>query len=209
MEIIRTFDIVSKMLAEYPKEDALAVKRFGKWEKFSTAEYRKLVDYFSYGLLALGVKKGDKIFSVSNNRPEWNIMDMGMSQVGAVHVPVYPNNSDEEYLHILSHSDSRFAFVSSEAFYQKIKPLADATPNVEKVYCIDKVEGADLFDDIIALGEKKPKARSTESHSRQHNGRLPGFNYLYLRNNRTIKRCDAEPQQLFVERKGKFSFITG
>lgn len=157
MEILRTFDIVSRMLADYPKEDALAVKRFGKWEKFSTAEYRKLVDYFSYGLMALGIKKGDKIFSVSNNRPEWNIMDMGMSQVGAVHVPVYPNNSDEEYLHILSHSDSRFAFVSSQAFYEKIKPLADATPGIEKVYCIDKVEGADLFDDIITLGEKNQK----------------------------------------------------
>lgn len=162
MEITRTFDIVSKMLAEYPKADALAVKRNGQWEKFSTADYRKLVDNFSYGLMALGIKKGDKIFSVSNNRPEWNIMDMGMSQVGAVHVPVYPNNSEEEYLHILSHSDARFVIVSSADFYERIAPLAKKTPGVEKVFTIDQVKGVSNFSEIIALGEKNTKADELE-----------------------------------------------
>lgn len=152
MEILRTFDIVSKMLAEFPKEDALAVKRNGQWEKFSTAEYRKLVDDFSYGLLHMGIEKGDKIFTISNNRPEWNIMDMGMSQVGAVHVPVYPNNSDEEYLHILNHSDARLVIVSSELFYEKIKPIAAKVSHVEKIFTIDQVAGAPNMKDILALG---------------------------------------------------------
>lgn len=152
MEIFRTFDIVGKMLAEYPKEDALAVKRNGKWEKFSTVEYRRLVDMFSYGLMAMGIQKGDKIFSISNNRPEWNIIDMGMSQVGAVHVPVYPNNSDEEYLHILTHSDARFVIVSSQDFYEKIAPLVKKSPLVEKVFTFDQVKGAANWREIINLG---------------------------------------------------------
>lgn len=152
MEIFRTFDIVGKMLAEYPKEDALAVKRNGKWEKFSTAEYRRLVDMFSYGLMAMGIQKGDKIFSISNNRPEWNIIDMGMSQVGAVHVPVYPNNSDEEYLHILTHSDARFVIVSSQDFYEKIAPLVKKSLLVEKVFTFDQVKGAANWREIINLG---------------------------------------------------------
>lgn len=154
MEILRTFDIVSKMLANYPKDDALAIKRNGHWEKFSTIEYRKIVDNFSYGLLALGVKKGDKIFTVSNNRPEWNFIDMGMSQVGAVHVPVYANNSEEEYLHILSHSDAKFVIVSSQLLYEIILPLAKITSNIEKVYTIDQVEGASNWNEILKLGEK-------------------------------------------------------
>ena len=154
MEIFRTFDIVGKMLAEYPKEDALAVKRNGKWEKFSTAEYRRLVDLFSYGLLAMGIQKGDKIFTISNNRPEWNIIDMGMSQVGAVHVPVYPNNSDEEYLHILNHSDARFVIVSSQDFYEKIVPLVKESPLVEKVFTFDQVKGAANWQEIIKLGSE-------------------------------------------------------
>ncbi len=153
MEILRTFDIVSKMLDQYPKDDALAVKRNGIWEKFSSALYKKLVDDFSYGLLQMGIKKGDKIFTISNNRPEWNIMDMGMSQIGAVHVPVYPNNSDEEYKHILEHSDARLVIVSSQAFYDKIKPLADKTPNIEKLFTIDRVAAANNIHEIFKLGE--------------------------------------------------------
>ncbi len=154
MEINRTFDIVGNMLANYPKKDALAVKRNGQWETFSTAEYRENVDNFSYGLLAMGVKKGDKIFTISNNRPEWNMMDMGMSQVGAVHVPVYPNNSDDEYLHILSHSDARYVVVSSAVFYEKIAPLVAQTPTVEKVFTIDQVNGAANWSEILKLGKE-------------------------------------------------------
>ncbi len=153
MEILRTFDIVSRMLDQYPKDDALAVKRNGIWEKFSTALYKKLVDDFSYGLLQMGITKGDKIFTISNNRPEWNIMDMGMSQIGAVHVPVYPNNSDEEYKHILEHSDARLVIVSSQAFYEKIKPLADKIPNIEKLFTIDQVAAANNINEIFKLGE--------------------------------------------------------
>ena len=171
MEIFRTFDIVGKMLAEYPKEDALAVKRNGKWEKFSTAEYRRLVDLFSYGLLAMGIQKGDKIFTISNNRPEWNIIDMGMSQVGAVHVPVYPNNSDEEYLHILNHSDARFVIVSSQDFYDKIDPLVKKSPLVEKVFTFDQVKGAANWQEIINLGSKniQPEKLKTISEAIQPN----------------------------------------
>jgi len=155
MEINRTFDIVGNMLANYPKKDALAVKRNGQWETFSTAEYRENVDNFSYGLMAMGVKKRDKIFTISNNRPEWNMMDMGMSQVGAVHVPVYPNNSDDEYLHILSHSDARYVIVSSAVFYEKIAPLVAQTPTVEKVFTIDQVGGAANWTEILKLGKRK------------------------------------------------------
>jgi long-chain acyl-CoA synthetase len=169
MDIFRTFDIVGKMLAEYPKEDALAVKRNGKWEKFSTAEYRRLVDLFSYGLLAMGIQKGDKIFTISNNRPEWNIIDIGMSQVGAVHVPVYPNNSDEEYLHILTHSDARFVIVSSQDFYEKILPLVKKSPLVEKVFTFDQVKGAANWQEIINLGSKniQPEKLKTISEAIQ------------------------------------------
>lgn len=158
MEIKRTFDILENLVANHQKEDALSVKRHGKWEKFSTLDYKKNVDNFSYGLIALGFEKGDKILTVSNNRPEWNFIDMGMSQVGAVHVPVYPNISDEEYLHVLSHSDSRMVIVSSKEHYDKILPLAEKTPNIEKVYTFDEVEGAPNWTEITELGAKNQDA---------------------------------------------------
>ena len=154
MEVTRTFDIVDQLLEKYPREDALAVKRNGQWEKFSTQEYKNNVDYFSLGLLSMGFKPGDKIVTMSNNRPEWNFMDMGMAQVGVVHVPIYANNSERELKHIFAHSEARNLIVSSKELYDKVKKIAENTENIEKVWTIDQVEGVSNFSEIIELGKK-------------------------------------------------------
>ena len=162
MKVLRTFDIVSQLVEKYSKEDALAIKRNGKWEKFSTAEYKKQVDLVSYGLLALGFKKGDKIITISNNRPEWNFLDMGMSQIGVVHVPVYPNLGSLEYAHILVHSDARLVIVSSKEFYQKIKPLLKNAPNVEKLLTIDDLPHIPNWTEITKLGSENQEPEKLE-----------------------------------------------
>lgn len=154
MEIRRTFDIVTQLVEKYQREDALAVKRNGQWEKFSSLKYKEFVDDFSYGLLASGFKAGDKILTVSNNRPEWNFMDMGMSQVGVVHVPVYPNNGPAEFRHILVHSDARIIITSSKEFYDLLSFYAPDAPNIEKVYSIDQVDGAANWMEIVELGRQ-------------------------------------------------------
>ncbi|NOZ46755.1 MAG: long-chain fatty acid--CoA ligase [Chlorobi bacterium] len=155
MEVKRTFDIIDRLLENFPREDALSVKRNGKWEHFSTEQYKENVDNFSYGLIAAGFKKGDKIITVSNNRPEWNFVDMGMSQVGVLHVPIYPNIGQREYTHILKHSEARIIIVSSIEYYEKIKPIADQTPNIEKVYTFNKIDGIPNWEEFIELGRKE------------------------------------------------------
>ena len=152
MTVLRTFDILTQLVENYSREDALAVKRNGKWEKFSTEEYKNMADMVSYGLLACGFNKGDKIVTISNNRPEWNFLDMGMSQVGVVHVPVYPNIGEVEYEHILRHSDAKMVIVSSKAYYDILKPLVENADNVQKFFTIDQVEGANNWEKLIQLG---------------------------------------------------------
>jgi long-chain acyl-CoA synthetase len=154
MNVLRTFDILTQLVEKYAKEDALAIKRNGKWEKFSTIEYKNMADLVSYGLLAMGFTKGDKLITISNNRPEWNFLDMGMSQIGVVHVPVYPNISPVEYEHILTHSDARMVIVSSNEFYQKIKPLLKKAPNVEKLYTIDQFPRIPNWEEITQMGSE-------------------------------------------------------
>jgi long-chain acyl-CoA synthetase len=154
MKVLRTFDILSQLLEKYPKEDALAIKRNGKWVKFSTAEYKRMTDLVSFGLLASGFTKGDKIITISNNRPEWNFLDMGMSQAGVVHVPVYPNLGKTEYEYILTHSDAKMVIVSSKEFYDKIKPLIKKAPNILNLYTIDQVAGAPNWDKLLKLGSE-------------------------------------------------------
>ncbi len=154
MKVTRTFDLVDHLMDGLQRDDALTVKRNGKWEKFSTRQYKEFADNFSYGLLALGYKKGDKILTISNNRPEWNFMDMGMSQVGVVHVPVYANLGSDEYNHILTHSDARMIIVSHHDFYLKIKQPAREAKNIEKIYSFDPVNKVDSWIEIIELGKK-------------------------------------------------------
>ena len=156
-EITRTFDILTYSEENYNYEVALSVKRNGKWENFSTAEYRKYVDDFSLGLLAMGFEKGDKIATVTNNRPEWNFIDFGMSQIGCVHVSVYPTISKTEYLHILSHSDAKIIIVADAELYKMIKPVFDKTDNLKEIYTIDKVEGVKNWKEICELGASKEK----------------------------------------------------
>ncbi len=154
MEIKRTFDIAENSYQNYPKEDAFAVKRNGVWEKISSKTLNENADYFASALLELGFKKGDKIATVSNNRPEWNMADIGMAKIGVVHVPVYPTISHEEYAHILSHSDAKILIVSSEERYNYLKDTAATVKSITKIYSFDQIKGVANFDELLEIGKK-------------------------------------------------------
>ncbi len=154
MKVTRTFDIVDQLLEKYPKDVALATKRNGKWDSISTKEYKEMIDLVSYGLLSLGLQKGDKILTVSNNRTEWNLLDMGMAQIGVVHVPLYPNLGPMEYNYIVDHSEAIVVIVSSLLFYEKIKQPVALAKNVKYVYTFDEVEGAVNWNELIDKGRQ-------------------------------------------------------
>ncbi len=85
----RNFDLLERYVTIFPKHNAFAEKIAGKWEFYTAEQYNEIAHHFALGLLELGFKKGDKIVTVSNNRPQWNFVDMGMAMLGVVHVPVY------------------------------------------------------------------------------------------------------------------------
>jgi len=136
------------------KEDALAVKQDGKWVKYSTQQYIDYAYHFSLGLLASGFKKGDKIATISNNRPEWNFIDMGMAMIGVVHVPLYTSLSCLEYENILRHSDARFVFISDHKLLVNLKPVIEMVENIEDTYTFDSIEGEKNWLELTELGEK-------------------------------------------------------
>ncbi len=141
-EPTRIFDLLTYSEENFPMEVALAVKRKGQWETFSTVDYRKNVDAVSMGLLAMGFEKGDKIATVSNNRPEWNFMDFGMTQIGCVHVSIYPTISDTEYRHILSHSEAQILIVSDKLLFDRLHHFVNEIDTLKAIYTFDAVEGA-------------------------------------------------------------------
>lgn len=158
MEIKRTFDLLNNLKQNIKKDGVLCAKRNKEWIKFSVHEYYEQAQLVSYGLLAKGFEKGDKIVTVTNNRPEWNFVDMGMSMIGVVHVPVYPTISDEEYKYILEHSDAKMLIVSDVNLYRRLKDVTASVDTIKEIYTFNEVEEADNWSEITKLGlEQKDK----------------------------------------------------
>jgi long-chain acyl-CoA synthetase len=153
--VTRTFDILDRYLTEFPRKDALGGKKDGNWYVYSTEEYNLKSHQFAMGLMALGLKKGDKVATVTTNRPEWNFADMGMSMTGVVHVPIYPTIGEDEYKYILHHAEVKLVFVGDQKLYEKIQPVAQMLTHIQQIYTFEPVEGAKFYEEILELGKSK------------------------------------------------------
>jgi long-chain acyl-CoA synthetase len=153
METTRTFDLLDRYKANFMKDDAFAVKQNKQWIKYSTQEYIDNSYHFSYGLMEMGYKKGDKIASVSNNRPEWNFIDMGMAMVGVIHVPLYTSLSASDYEETLNHSDATMLIISDKVLLNKLKPVAAKIKAIKSMFTFDRIENEKHWTEIVELGK--------------------------------------------------------
>lgn len=158
MEITRIFDLLDRYAQLCPdKTDALAGKDEGEWKTFSTREFVEISHNISYGLLQLGVGKGDKIASITFNRPEWTMLDMGIQQTGAVHIPIYPTISDKDYEYILEHAEVKYIFVAGEEMYRRIKDIVPRLPSLKAIYTFKNLFGIQHLNELIQLGKDNPQ----------------------------------------------------
>lgn len=159
----RTFDLLdrySHMYADLPV--ALGGKEAGQWKTYSPQEYIDFVNLISYAFLSLGLKKGDKVATVTNNRPEWNFIDLGLAQIGVVHVPIYPTISIEEYEYILNHCEAQYVVVGDKKLYEKIGSLVGKTDLLKDVYSFDTIAGVKHWSQLLELGEAYPEKEQLE-----------------------------------------------
>ena len=153
MEVLRNFDLLDRYILKFPKEDALCFKQNGTWKKFSTNEYVEYSNNFCRGLYELGFRKGDKIITVSANRPEWNFADMGMSMIGVVHVPVFPSLNPDEFRYIIKDSGAKMIIISDSKLYKCIKPAFDYPGFSLMVFSFDDVNGIQNWMEITEKGK--------------------------------------------------------
>ncbi|MGA8854901.1 MAG: long-chain fatty acid--CoA ligase [Christiangramia sp.] len=154
-EIKRLFDLPYYQLEKHPLDVALATKYDGSWKTLSTQQYIDQANTISRGLLRLGIKPNDKIAVISStNRTEWNVMDIGILQLGAQNVPIYPTISEEDYEYVLNHSGAIYCFVSDEEVLEKVNKIK-ATTNLKGVYSFDNIAGCQNWDEILKQGEDK------------------------------------------------------
>jgi long-chain acyl-CoA synthetase len=152
MNITRTFDLLDKYRTA-PKDDALCFKQDGEWIKYSSHDYIEYSYNFCYGLYEMGLRKGDKIVTVSTNRPEWNFTDIGMAMLGVVNVPVFTSLNAAEYEHIIKDSEAKLVIISDAKLYCCVSQALNNNYQLVGVYTFDNVEGAQNWMEIVNKGK--------------------------------------------------------
>ncbi|WP_054851475.1 long-chain fatty acid--CoA ligase [Olleya sp. ITB9] len=164
IEITRLFDFPYYQLEKYNLEKALSTKYDDKWISISTKEYIEKANTISRGLLRLGISQNDKIAVISStNRTEWNIMDIGILQLGAQNVPVYPTISEEDYAYVLNHSEAKYCFISCQDVYDKVKKIKSEVPSLIEVYCFDQLEDCKNWQEVLDLGKDTSNQNEVEN----------------------------------------------
>ena len=147
----RLFDFIQYQLTHNPQEKAYGNRQGGQWTYYSTQETIDKANQVSRGLLKLGVKPGDKIaMAVYQNRPEWVVLDLGIQQVGAINVPVYPTISPAEYEYIFNDAEVKYAFVGKDDLYDKVSKAKANVPSLQEIYTFDHKEGLKYWEDIFS-----------------------------------------------------------
>lgn len=153
-EITRVFDLLQLSVEKYQKDDMVAAKQNGHWEKYSTERFVGLVNQVSTGLIASGIKKDDKIAIMSPNRPEWNICDFGIMQIGATQVPMYPTLAENDIKFILRDAEVKIVFVSDSILYEKLNSVRKKEKLDLKIFSFDKIEGVPYWMELSELADR-------------------------------------------------------
>lgn len=176
MEVTRTFDLLDRYATKFAnKPDVFAAKVNKKWMKHSVKDYIDNSNYISYGLLALGLQKGDNVATITNNRPEWNFVDMGLAQAGLIHVPIFATLNQEGYKEIFEHAGIKAVFVSDKKLYDILKPIAP-----DLIFSFDKIEGTRHWIEVCDLGkEKEDEFREQVSLNKKQTKTTDPFTLIY------------------------------
>jgi long-chain acyl-CoA synthetase len=117
----------------------LRAKRDGIWQPISYSEASRQVAALAQGLKRLGLKPGDRVMLVSENRPEWLIADLGIMAAGCVTVPTYTTNTTRDHQHILANSGASAVIVSSQKLARALLPAVIFSSDCRHVISIDDI----------------------------------------------------------------------
>jgi long-chain acyl-CoA synthetase len=145
--------LLDRLAAEHPDRLAMQEKRYGIWQPTSWKLYRERVRDFAHGLAQLGVRRGEIVAVLGDNRPEWLIAELAAQSLGASVVGIYPTSIGAEVTHVLEVSQARIVVAEDQEQVDKLLALhAEAPPEVrmEKVVYYDP-HGLEQYTDEILL----------------------------------------------------------
>lgn len=149
----RIFDLAYRQAELYPNHDMFASKIDGEWKFTKTEEYIQQIRQVSKGLLALGVKPGDRVGLVCESRYEWNVVDFAIQQIGGVVVAIYPNITDAEYQFIFNDAEIQVCIVSTKSLYTHINKMVESIYSLQYVFAINDFPESRNWSELFEIGQ--------------------------------------------------------
>ena len=151
----------------------LWAKRDGTYRSMSWRETAEAISALSRGLRTLGIKPGERVGLVSENRPEWMIADLAIMAAGAITVPAYTTNTVDDHRHILANSGARMVIVSTNALAARVLPAADQITSIEHIITVDPLtEGQVSHPEIHTWAEVIAAGRAESDDVAELVGRI-------------------------------------
>lgn len=143
-------DMFVQRVKRHPEKVALRYKHLGIWRDVTWGEYLKKVRRVALGLTVLGVKAGDRVAVIGENRPEWLYADLGIISTGAATVGIYTTSAAPQCEYVVGHSAAKVFIVEDEEQLDKALYFRDRTPDLEKIVIIDS-KGLRGFSDPMVM----------------------------------------------------------
>lgn len=143
--------------AEKWGDDRVAIreKEYGIWQDITWAQYLENVRALSLGMISLGLKKGDKLLFLTDNRPEWLYVELAAQAAGAIPVGLYPDTEDVEVIrHMIDFVDARFVMTENQEQTDKVLAVADRLPKLEKII-VDEIQELRTYKSSLLIGFKE------------------------------------------------------
>ncbi len=137
-------DLIPRAAAEHAGDTAVRYKRDGAWHDVTYAQVADAVQEIGLGLIDLGVQAGDRLCILANTRPEWSYVDLAAASAGATVVPIYPTNSPEECLWVMSDSEASTIVCEDDEQLAKIAAIHDRLPHLRAIIVMDPVTGGPI-----------------------------------------------------------------
>ena len=148
MSLTRLFDLIPYQITQFNKEVALGRKENGQWKTYSSTDFKRIVDHLSLAFLKEGLQPGEKVAIISENRPEWNFIDLALQQIGCISVPMYPTITAEDYAYIFDHAEVKMVFVGDQGIYEKAKQAGGK----RSIYAFDRLKGVAHWTELEKQG---------------------------------------------------------
>lgn len=149
---------------KYGKPDALNHKIDGEWINFSGETFAERVRQVALGLAALGIKRGDRVALLSENRPEWSITDLAIMSLGAINVPIYTTQAIDQIRYILTDSGARAIFISNRRLYKHARQALERLGFLEHLIFFD-AEGSEGVERAMSLDALEEEGREQARHT--------------------------------------------